>query len=137
MSLPTAPLVTLEELMFIHTVMRDRYGGGIGVRDQGLIESAIARPLAGFQGDALYRTPFLRAAVLWVGLIRNHGFVDANKRTSTMAMQLWLDREGFELDAPGSELVETAVAIANKKVDVEEVAAWLETHSQPAGEPRV
>lgn len=137
MSPPTRPLVSLEELMFMHTVMRDRYGGGIGVRDQGLIESALARPLAGFQGEAVYRTPFLRAAVLWVGLIRNHGFVDANKRTSTMAMQLWLEREGFELNAPGSELVDTAVAIANKKVEMEEVAAWLEAHSAPAEEAEV
>lgn len=123
--------------MFMHTVMRDRYGGGIGVRDQGLIESALARPLAGFQGDALYRTPFLRAAVLWVGLIRNHGFVDANKRTSTMAMQLWLDREGFDLDVPGAELIDMAVSIANKKVELEEVAAWLEDHSVPTDELRV
>lgn len=137
MSSPARPLVTLEELMFMHTVMRDRYGGGIGVRDQGLIESALARPLAGFQGDALYRTPFLRAAVLWVGPIRNHGFVDANKRTSTMAMQLWLDREGFDLDVPGAELIDMAVSIANKKVELEEVAAWLEDHSVPTDELRV
>lgn len=123
------PLVTLYEIMFIHTVQRDRYGGGIGIRDQGLIESALARPLAAFGGKELYTTPYLRAAALWHGLIRNHGFVDANKRTATMAMQWWLFREGYELEATDADLVAAAKDIANKRLALEGAAAWIEQHS--------
>jgi death-on-curing protein len=132
---PARPLVSLSELLFIHTVMMDRYGGGIGVRDHGLIESALNRPLSGFGGQRQYRTPFERAAVLWLGLIKNHGFVDGNKRTATMAMQRWLDREGFVLEVVDESLVTQAVAIANDRVSLDELAVWLESHSRPIDPP--
>ena len=130
MTAPAEALVSLAELMFIHTVMIDRYGGHIGVRDAGLIDSVLAGPLASF-GRVLYPNPFLRAAVLWHGLIKNHGFVDAKKRTSTMAMQRWLHREGFDLFVPQSDLVVMAVRIANSGITVEELANWLEDNAQP------
>ena len=130
MTAPAEPLISLAELMFIHTVMIDRYGGHIGVRDNGLIESAVARPLASFEGRDLYPDPFLRSAVLWLGLIKNHGFVDANKRTSTMAMQRWLHREGFDLFVEYADLVEMAVRIANSGIGVEDLALWLKGHAQ-------
>ncbi|TME18719.1 MAG: type II toxin-antitoxin system death-on-curing family toxin [Chloroflexi bacterium] len=82
-------------------------------------------------GANLYPNPFLRAAVLWHGLIKNHGFVDAKKRTSTMAMQRWLHREGFDLFVPHSDLVVMAVRIANSGITVEELANWLEDNAQP------
>jgi len=127
---PAEPLVSLAELMFIHTVLIDRYGGHIGVRDNGLIES-VARPLASFEGKDLYPDPFLRSAVLWLGLIKNHGFVDANQRTSTMAMQRWLYREAFDLFVEDADLVEMAVRIANSGIWTEELATWIEEHAQP------
>jgi len=78
-----------------------------------------------------YQTPFERAAVLWLGLIRNHGFVDANKRTATAAMARWLVAEGYRLRSGQDELVDMAVAMANEELEVGEVAAWLEVHSEP------
>ena len=126
------PLVIFAEALFMHTVMVDRYGGGIGVRDHGLVESALHRPLSAFGGRLQYRTPFHRAAVLWLGLVKNHGFVDANERTATMAMQLWLEREGFVLDARDEELVAQAVAVADDQTSVEGLAAWLESRAKAA-----
>ncbi len=116
--------------MFLHVIQRNRHGGDIGLRDQGLIESALARPLASFEGHALYTTPFLRAGVLWHGLIKNHGFVDANKRTATLATEHWLDREGYWLRATDEEVIAVAVGIADGGRTVEEVAAWLEAHAE-------
>src|SRR5437660_11246646 len=116
--------------VFLPTVMVDRYGGHIGVRDAGLIESVLAAPQASFGRD-LYPTPFLRAAVLWHGLIKNHGFVDAKKGTSTRAMQRWLHREGLDLFVPHSDQVVRAVRIANSGITVEESANWLEDNAQP------
>lgn len=117
--------------MTAHVRLIREYGGGIGVRDAGLIESALHRPLASFEGQPLYRTPFERAAVLWLGLIRNHGFVDANKRTATAAMARWLLAEGFRLRAAQDELVDMAVAIANKQSDLGDVAKWLDSNAAP------
>ena len=115
--------------------MVDRHGGGIGLRDQGLIESALNRPLSAFGGQLQYGTPFHRAAVLWLELVKNHGFVDANKRTATMAMQRWLDREGFFLEAPDEDLTSLVVAIADERASTEELAGWLESHSRPVEPP--
>jgi len=127
---PGGPL-SLRWLMTAHVRLVKEFGGGIGVRDAGLIESALNRPLASYEGRLLYQTPFERAAVLWVGLIRNHGFVDANKRTATAATARWLLAEGFRLRSGQDELVETAVAIASNQLEVAGVAAWLEAHSEP------
>jgi death-on-curing protein len=117
--------------MTAHVRLVKEFGGGLGVRDVGLIEAALNRPLAGYAGHLLYKTPFERAAVLWLGLIKNHGFVDGNKRTATAAMARWLLAEGYRLLSGQDELVEMAVSIANKQVEIAEAAAWLEAHSGP------
>jgi death-on-curing protein len=127
---PERPL-GLRWLMTAHVRLVREFGGGIGVRDAGLLESALNRPLARYEGKPLYQTPFERAAVLWLGLIRNHGFVDANKRTATAAMARWLLAEGYRLRSGQDELVDTAVAIAAKQLELAEVAAWLEARSEP------
>lgn len=117
--------------MTVHVAIVKRYGGSVGVRDAGLIESALNRPLTTFGGERKYKTGFERAAALWVALVRNHGFLDGNKRTATAAMARWLLAEGFRLRSGQDELVEAAVAIANKGLDEAGAAAWLEGHSEP------
>ena len=130
--IPSEPL-SLRWILTAHVRLIREFGGSIGVRDVGLIDSALHRPLVTFEGQTLYKTPFQRAAVLWLGLIRNHGLVDGNKRTATAAMARWLRLEGMRLTSGQDELVEMAVAIANKKVEVDDLAPWLESHSAPAG----
>lgn len=121
----STPLVNLPELMLINVAMVDAYGGGIGVRDQAFIESALHRPLATYDGKEPYPTPFSRAATLWWGLIKNRGFVDANNRTATAAALRWLEREGYELNATDAELIEVATRIANDGATVESLARWV------------
>lgn len=127
---PPRPL-SLRWIMTAHVRLVSQFGGHLGVRDVGLIESALNRPLTGFGGQIVYETPFKRAAILWIGLIRNHGFVDANKRTATAAMARWLQLDGFQLRSGQDELVEIAVAIAQKTVELDDVASWLERYSEP------
>ena len=119
-------LVSLEELLWLHTVAVVEFGGSDGVRDRGLLESALARPLAGFGGRRLYETACLRAAALAEALIQNHGFVDGNKRTAMYAMALWLERESLTLNAEQDELVEFAVGLAVHRIDLAAAAKWLE-----------
>ena len=119
-------LVTLAELLWLHTVAVVEFGGSDGVRDRGLLESALARPLAGFGGRHLYETACLRAAALAEALIQNHGFVDGNKRAAMYAMALWLERESLILNAEQDELVEFAVGLAVHRIDLATAAKWLE-----------
>lgn len=113
----------------MHTVAIQEFGGSQGVRDPGLLESALARPLATFGGENLHDTPFKRAAALAESLVLNGGFVDGNKRTAMYAMGAWMEREGHRIEAARGELRDLALAIATKKASLENIAAWLEERS--------
>jgi death-on-curing protein len=107
-----------------------QYGGVIGVRDAGVLSSALHRPLTRFRGGQKYTSPVERAAALWVALIRNHGFVDGNNRTATTAMARWLLMEGYRVRSGQHELVEAAVSIATNELDEGGAAEWLRSHSE-------
>jgi death on curing protein len=115
----------------MHTVAVEEFGGSSGIRDRGLLESALARPLASFGGRNLYETPFKRAAALAESLVLNHGFVDGNKRTAMYAMAAWLEREGSVIEAARGELRDLALSIASHEVGIEQVADWLEQRARP------
>ena len=114
----------------MHTVAVTEFGGSQGIRDRGLLESAIARPLATFGGKNLYDTPFKRAAALAESLVLNHGFVDGNKRSAVFAMAAWLDREGYLIDAARGELRDLALSIASHGLSTEQIATWLAQRSK-------
>ena len=124
-------LVTLEQLIFLHIVVIVEFGGLSGLRDRGLAESALAWPLAGFGGESIFSTPFERAAALMEALIRNHPFVDGNKRVAVMAAAFWLEQEGFGLEVDQDELVDVTLNVVTHAIGVEELAVWLKSHSAP------
>lgn len=105
-------------------------GGSFGVRDEALVDSALARPRAGFGGYEVYPDVFSKAAILLEGLIKNHGFVDGNKRTAVVAMIVFLGRNSYRLLVDQKALVHFAVAIAESKFDTEQITAWLKKHSK-------
>src|ERR1700680_4809977 len=109
----------------MHTVAVEEFGGSTGIRDRGLLESALARPLASFGGKNLYNTPFKRAAALAESLVLNHGFVDGHKRTAMYAMAAWLEREGYAIEAERGALRDFALAIASHELSMEQISAWL------------
>jgi death-on-curing protein len=127
---PLEPVISLEELVWMHTVAVTEFGGSQGVRDRGLLESAISRPLASFGGKNLYDTPFKRAAALVESLVLNHGFVDGNKRTAMYAMAAWLEREGYVIEAARGEVRDLALAIASHELSTEQIAVWLVKRSK-------
>lgn len=124
------PLISLEGLVWIHAVAVEEFGGSNGIRDRGLLESALARPLASFGDKNLYDTPFKGAAALAESLVLNHGFVDGNKRTAMYAMAAWLEREGYVIEAERGALRDLALAIASHELNMEQIAGWLEQRSQ-------
>ena len=103
--------MTVEQVLFLHSRLVEETGGAHGVRDLGLLESAVARPGATFGGEDLYAEVFRKAAALMASLILNHPFVDGNKRTGIAAAALFLARNGCQLMATFiSNLCEDAIS---------------------------
>lgn len=127
---PAKPFLSLEELVWLHTVAVEEFGGSPGIRDRRVLESAIGRPLATFGGKDLYGTPFRRAAALAESIVLNHGFVDGNKRTAMYAMAAWLHREGYDIAARRGELRDLALSITAHEITVDQIATWLEERSR-------
>lgn len=86
--------LTLDDALYIHTEQLRLFGGAQGVRDHGLIESALLRPQTGYYADLIEQ-----AAALWESLAMNHGFIDGNKRVAFACMDIFLGLNGARLDA--------------------------------------
>ena len=122
--------LTPQQVLAIHDQMVKRFGGSIGVRDIGLVESAVARPQATFDGVDLYDTIFDKAAALLQSLLKNHPFVDGNKRTALTSAGIFLKMNGYNLKNYHEEEVEFGVNVDNKHLSIEEISAWLKKHSK-------
>ncbi|MFW6192295.1 MAG: type II toxin-antitoxin system death-on-curing family toxin [Gemmatimonadota bacterium] len=112
----------------VHRDLIDQHGGAFGVRDEGLLESALARPRNRWTYG---ENPDLAelAAVYAHGLARSHPFVDGNKRTALMAAYTFLAINGLDLDAPEPEAAAMVVALSAGDLSEEEFAAWLRGHA--------
>ena len=122
-----AVFLTVEECLRLHEEQIRRFGGSAGLRDPGLLESALARPRSGY-----YQTLFEQAAALLQSLAMNHCFVDGNKRIAMGCAFIFLDWNGFEINANGEEaerfLIERVIL---GKADVGEIAKWLSDNAGP------
>jgi len=123
--------LTVEQVLFLHARLIEETGGSHGVRDVSLLESAVARPRATFGGEDLYPDLFSKAAALMDSLIRNHPFVDGNKRTGIAAAALFLRQNGHRLTATNQELEAFTLHVAESRPGIAEIATWLEIHSAP------
>ena len=121
--------ISLESVLAIHESMIDLYGGSHGIRDLGLIQSALARPQSSFSGEDLYISIFDKAAALFHSLLFNHGFVDGNKRTSLTTTARFLYINGYKLKATDREFVDFPLLVENKHLSLEDIATWLEKHT--------
>lgn len=113
----------------IHDEQLVEHGGGVGVRDAGLLESALARP----QQLAHYGSPDAAdlAASYGYGLSRNHPFVDGNKRTAFVATELFLALNGFDLMASDADCVLTMLDVAAGEIEEVTFAQWIRLHMVP------
>jgi death-on-curing protein len=127
--------LTPANVLLLHNMAIDASGGSHGLRDLGLLESAVLRPQASFGGEDLYPTLLLKTAALLHSLLRNHPFVDGNKRTSIYSAMTFLELNGYKFIAGQKEIVNFAVKIENDRLSVEEIAAWLEEHTLLKSKP--
>ncbi|HWA50168.1 MAG TPA: type II toxin-antitoxin system death-on-curing family toxin [Dongiaceae bacterium] len=125
----TEPEWLSKDLMLaIHDEQLAEHGGGIGVRDTDLLDSALTRPQNRFAYDPASDLPALAAAYAF-GLVRNHPFVDGNKRTAFVAAEVFLDLNGLIVTASDEACVLTMLRLAAGEMDEAEYAAWLRANS--------
>ncbi len=121
-------LPTIQHILMLHEKLVAQSGGAGGVRDLGLIESALARAQSAYGGVEAFPGLERKAAAVGCGLTQNHGFVDGNKRIGMATMLFILRRNGVKLAYTQEELVALGLAVACGEADVEEAASWIEAH---------
>ena len=121
--------VDKRSLLLLHDESLATHGGASGIRDEGLLDSALARPL----NLVAYGEPDIAelAAAYASGLVRNHPFVDGNKRAAFLATGIFLAINGFRLVADQAEATAAVLALATSELDEPSFAAWLRQHLQP------
>ena len=112
----------------LHKQLIEQTGGSDGVRDYGLLESAVESPFQSFDGEELYPTIQAKAARLGYGLIKNHCMVDGNKRIGTHAMLVFLAVNGIELSYTQKELYEEILSVASDNLGYEDLLHWVLEH---------
>jgi death-on-curing protein len=120
--------LALDEVVALHAALL-KYGGDTGVRDFGLLQSALAMPEASFDGALLHATLHEQAAAYLFHLVKNHPFVDGNKRVALAAALVFLDLNGAEVRATEDELVDLTVAAASGGISKSEIAVFLAAKS--------
>lgn len=121
--------LTPQQVLFIHARLIATTGGEHGVRDVGLLASAMARPQATFDGADLYPDLFEKAAALMASLALNHPFVDGNKRTAIAAAALFLRQNGLRLETTNAELERFTLSVTNEHLAIPQIADWFRRYS--------
>jgi death-on-curing protein len=115
-------------LLAVHDEQLAEHGGGIGVRDAGLLDSTLSRPRNQFAYDPTSDLPSLAAAYAF-GLARNHSFVDGNKRAAFVAAEVFLELNGMTLTASDEACVLTTIRLAAGEIEESDYAAWLRANA--------
>ena len=124
--------LTSQQILFIHYRLIETTGGSHGVRDLGALQAAAARPQASFGGEDLYPDLFAKAAAIMESLIKNHPFVDGNKRTAITATGIFLRRNGRLIEASQEELYSFTMAMAAGGAGFGEAKEWLSCNARHA-----
>jgi len=123
--------LTLNEVLELYHRVMEQSGGAIGIRDLNALESALAQPRMTFGGQELYPTVVEKASALGFSLIRNHPFVDGNKRIGHAAMETFLVLNGYEIEASVDEQEQVILQVASGEMGREAFTDWLRAHIVP------
>jgi death on curing protein len=121
-------LLDIENIILFHKKIVNQTGGSDGIRDLGLIESALNRALMTFDGKELYESLEMKIAVIAHGLISNHGFIDGNKRIGIAVMILLLKMNNIMITYTQQELISLGLGVAEGKFKEKDILAWIERH---------
>lgn len=122
--------LTKEQILLLHSALTRETGGDDGLRDEGLLESALEAPFQSFGETDAYPSIQQKAARLGFGLIRNHAFIDGNKRIGAHAMLVFLSLNGIELTYTQSELSDMILAVAAGTQSFDDMVKWVIEHQE-------
>ena len=117
-----------DKVLLLHQLIAQETGGSIGVRDEGLLESALEVAFSSFGGEEFYPSKEEKAAKIGFSLVSNHAFVDGNKRIGMYIMITFLEVNGIYLDCTNEEVVEIGLGLADGSIGYEEILEWIRNH---------
>ncbi len=117
-----------EKVKLLHQLMAEATGGSVGVRDEGLLDSAIEGAFATFDGVELYPSKEEKAAKLGYSLISNHAFVDGNKRIGVYVMLSFLELNGIHIEAADKDVVSLGLGVADGSMEQKDILDWIHKH---------
>ena len=120
--------VKTEDVIRLHSQIIQTTGGIDGIRDQGILESAICAPLQTFGGQELFPTDIEKIARIGYGLASNHAFLDGNKRIGALMTQLLLKWNGYSLKLEVGELADMFISVADKSATEADLLGWIQQH---------
>lgn len=119
-------MISIKETEIIHNILIDKFGGSKGVRDLGLLESALARPFATFNDEDLYPPPIEKASAILESIVINHPFVDGNKRTAYTLMRLILLENGLDIIASQQLKYDLVISASMGEFRFEDIRNWIQ-----------
>ena len=123
-------ILTLKQILILHEAMIKKHGGSLGLRDKGMFESAVFRPFATFAGSDLYSNIYLKCAAFVQSIVKNHPFIDGNKRTAYVGVFMMLKINKINLKVKKETAVKFMISVANENLSVDEIALWLKKYSK-------
>ena len=117
-----------EKVLLLHKLIAEETGGSIGVRDEGLLESALETAFSSFGGKEFYPTKEEKGARLGFSLISNHAFVDGNKRIGMYVMITFLEVNGIHMDCTNEDVTTVGLAVASGEMNYEQLLEWVIEH---------
>lgn len=126
----TPKFLTISQVLDIHQRQIQKFGGTSGVRDEGLLDSALAQPQATFGGELLHPTIGEQAAAYLYHLAMNHPFIDGNKRTAFAVTLTFLNLNGYSLNLSQEQAYNFVIQVVQREISKEELSAFLELHLQ-------
>ena len=117
-----------DKVLLLHKLIAEETGGSIGVRDEGLLESALEAAFSSFGGKEFYPTKEEKGARLGYNLISNHAFVDGNKRIGMYVMLTFLEVNGIRMDCTNDDVAHAGLAVAAGEMDYDALLQWVKNH---------
>jgi len=118
-------MINIEIVKYFHTILIGEFGGSAGIRDINALKAAIQRPFSTFDGNDLYPTIYDKAAALVESLVKNHAFIDGNKRIGYVMLRFYLIEAGYDLNASQTDKYNFIIEISKGNLNFESIKEWI------------
>ena len=118
-------MINIELVKYFHSILIDEFGGSNGIRDLNALKAVIQRPYSTFEGKDLYPSIYDKAAALVESLVKNHAFIDGNKRIGYVMLRFFLMESGYDLSASHTDKYNFIIEISKGNLDFEGIKEWV------------